>query len=143
QVEDLESIANPHRLSGVLSIGCFGSLAPTVLPKLISRFTTDHPEVRVDIEIESTDVLIERVLSGRLDLIISYRLHTDPRLEGRQLYETRMHAVLPIDHPLARHSIIDARDLAHEPMVMMTTPPSEEDIADYYASLGIVPNVKY
>ncbi|WP_417510162.1 LysR substrate-binding domain-containing protein [Microbacterium sp.] len=143
QVEDLESVAHPHRLSGVLSVGCFGSLAPTVLPKLISRFTADHPDVQVDIEIESTDVLIERVMSGRLDLIISYRLHTDPRLDGRQLYETRMHAVLPIDHPLARQSVIDARDLADEPMVMMTTPPSEEDIADYYASMGIVPNVKY
>jgi len=143
QVEDLESIAHASRLSGVLSIGCFGSLAPTVLPKLIARFNADHPDVRIEIEVESTDVLIERLLSGRLDLAISYRLHTDPRLDGRELYETRMHAVLPIDHPLARLSVIDAHDLADEPMVMMVTPPSEEDVAEYYASLGIVPNVKY
>lgn len=143
EVDDLEAIAHDDELTGVLTVGCFGSLAPTVLPRLIARFADQHPGVDIVSEVESTDVLIERVKTGRLDLVISYELHADPALATAALYETRMHAVLPAGHRLAALPEVPAEELAPEPMILMTTPPSEADVFDYYASLGLAPNVRF
>lgn len=143
QVEDLEAVALADRLHGVLAVGCFGSLAPTVLARLTQIFTQQHPDVRIVHTVDSTDVLVDGLQAGRLDLIISYKLHADPALATIPLYETRMHVVLPADHRLAAQRTVDAHELEPEPMVLMTTPPSEEDVAEYYAGLGIQPDIRY
>lgn len=143
ETEDLESIARRDRLRGTLTVGCFGSIAPTILPTLISRFAEEHPEVTVVPEVAATDALSESVKAGRLDLIISYRLHLDPELETRALYSTRMHAVLPPTHDLARERVVSGRELADEPLVLLTTPPSPEDAFAYFASQGLRPRVRF
>ena len=142
-VEDLESIADGATLKGVVTVGCFGSLSPTILPRLITQFAELHPGVEVVTETGSTDVLVDLLKSGRLDLIIAYKLHMDSTLTTRALYETPMHAVLPPGHRLAAGKYVDAADLADEPLVLITTPPSEEEVNEYFAPLGLTPNIRY
>jgi len=142
-VDDLESLAGDSTLKGILTVGCFGSLAPTVLPTLVKQFMADHPGVEVVTVTDSTDVLIDLLTSGRLDLIISYKLHVVPALTVRRLFETRMYVVLPPEHRLAAGDVVDAADLVHEPLVMITTPPSEEDVTDYFDSIGLSPHVRF
>src|SRR5213078_466318 len=111
-----------RRLTGELVIGCFSSLAPTVLPRLLARYAAEHPEVRTSIVVETADVLDERLRAGHLDLIISYNPHLDPTLAFEQLFDTRMHLILPADHRLAGNASVSVRELVDEPLVLMMTP---------------------
>jgi DNA-binding transcriptional LysR family regulator len=143
EVDDLESIGSEHRLTGELVIGCYSSLAPTVLPRLLQRYALDHPEVRTTIVVESADVLDDRLRSGQLDLMISYNPHLDPTLAFERLFETRMHALLPADHRLAAAPSVAAADLVDEPLVLMMTPPSPDEVLGYFARLGLHPEVRF
>lgn len=143
QVEDLESIASSRELRGILSVGCFGSVAPTILPRIIKRYSEIHPGVEVVIEVGATDTLVDHVKIGRFDLIVSYKLHVNASLSTLKLYDTRMYAALPHDHRLAKAPAVAAEVLAGEPMVMITTPPSEEDVGAYFSALELAPNIAY
>lgn len=143
EVDDLESIGGERRLTGELVIGCFSSLAPTVLPRLLQRYTAEHPEVRTSIVVDSADSLDEGVRAGRLDLIVSYNPHLDPTLAFARLFETRMHALLPADHRLAGAGSIRVRELIDEPLVLMMTPPSIDEVLGYFARQDLRPTVGY
>lgn len=143
EVDDLETIGSEHRLSGELVIGCFSSLAPTVVPHVLRRYTAAHPDVRTSVVVESADVLDERLRSGQLDLMVSYNPHLDPRLAWERLFETRMHVILPAAHPLAGRASIHLAELVDEPLVLMMTPPSTDQVLGYFAALGLRPNVRY
>lgn len=143
EVDDLESIGSEKRLTGNLVIGCFSSLAPTVLPRLLSRYATEHPRVRTSVVVETADVLDEKLRAGQLDLMISYNPQHDPTLAYSQLFTTRMHAILPSNHRLARNPSISVSDLVDEPLVLMVTPPSTHEVLGYFAGLGLRPNVRF
>lgn len=143
EVDDLESMGGTRRLSGELVVGCFSSLAPTVLPRLLRRYTAEHPQVRTSIVVDSADSLAERLGSGELDLMISYNPHADPELDYARLFEAHMHALLPADHSLASRSVVAARDLVDEPLVLMMTPPSIDQVLGYFARQGLRPKVQF
>lgn len=143
EVDDLESVNGEHRLTGELVIGCFSSLAPTVLPRILQRYTDRHPAVHTSIVVDSADSLAERLGTGELDVMISYNPHQDPALAYVKLFETRMHGLLPASHPFANRSTIAVRDLVDEPLVLMMTPPSIDQVLGYFASQGLRPHVRF
>lgn len=143
EVDDLESIGSEHRLVGELVIGCFSSLAPTVLPRLLQRYDDEHPGVRTTIVVESADRLREMLETGEVDVTISYNPHLEPDLAYVRLFETRMHALLPADHRLAGEAVVAPADLVDEPLVLMMTPPSTEQVLGYFGGQGLQPNVRF
>ncbi|MGN6408834.1 MAG: LysR substrate-binding domain-containing protein [Curtobacterium sp.] len=143
EVEELESIGSAHRLAGELVIGCFSSLAPTVLPRVLQRYDAQHPGVRTTIVVESADRLMEMLRLGQVDLIISYNPHHEPDLAFAPLFETRMHALLSADHRFAGAPVVAARDLVADPLVLMMTPPSTEQVLGYFGRQGLQPNVRF
>lgn len=143
EVDDLESIGSERALAGDLVIGCYSSLAPTILPRLLKRYSMEHPGVRTTIIVETADVLDEQLRSGQLDLMISYNPHLDPTLAFERLFETRMHVILPAGHRLADRPSAAARDLVDEPLVLMMTPPSPSEVLGYFGHLGLRPHVRF
>src|SRR5690349_18057761 len=53
---------------GEVSVGAITGLAVTLLPHAIAIVTRDHPDLRVQLAIESSDVLIERLAQSKLDI---------------------------------------------------------------------------
>ena len=59
-------------LVGPLVVGCFVTLAPTVLPKLLTGFEELHPQVTVDFIEGPQDQLREALLNGEIDAAVLY-----------------------------------------------------------------------
>ena len=59
QASELEADArgDERGVTGVVRLGCYPSLAPTVLPVLLSEFTRAHPEARVEVAENTQDQL--------------------------------------------------------------------------------------
>ena len=105
--------------AGVLTIGAITNAMIDVLPPLIDRFKSEHPQITVAVrEIDSAEA-IPALESGDIDLAFA-------RLEGNlgkdicsvPLTEDRLAVAIPRDHPLAGRSRLKLANLADEALVM-------------------------
>lgn len=115
---DLADSTTGSVLSGHLSVGCYPSLAPRVLPALVAFFTREHPGVELLVHSASELDLVKSCGSGEYDLVISYDLNRHGSLRTTILYETTLHVILPADHPLGREPVVSASDLAGRPLIL-------------------------
>lgn len=146
QAGELEADARGEErgVSGVVRVGCYPSLAPTVLPVLVSEFTAAHPDARVEIYENTQDELTHRLESGELDLAIMYDLDLDPSWRTAQLAQLQPRAVLPATHRLAdSNGPIDLGHLRNDPMVLLDAPPSSNHAYFCCARAGFTPHVVY
>ncbi|MGW2541124.1 LysR substrate-binding domain-containing protein [Kitasatospora sp. NPDC001574] len=145
QAEELESGASgpAGRLSGRLSVGCYLTLAPTVLPPLLQGFTNLHPMLTVDFTEGTQDTLQRQLFDGELDLAVLYDMDVAPELERAVLFTMRPHVLLPAGHRLANEPVMALHDLASEPMVLFEAPPSSHYTLLLCQAAGVTPVVRH
>ena len=142
--DDLVGVASGgDALTGVLSLGCYVTLAPTALPSLLQEFTALHPGLTIDFVEGTQDVLQRKLLLGELDLAILYDMEILPDMERTVIDTRRPHILLPASHRLADKRTVSLADLADEPMVLLDAPPSSHNTLAIFENLGIRPNVCY
>jgi DNA-binding transcriptional LysR family regulator len=145
QASELEADARGEErgVSGLVRLGCYPSLAPTVLPALISDFTGTHPDARVEVH-ENTQDQLSKGLDSELDLAIVYDIDLDPSWRSAPLAELTPRVVLPVDHRLAEvPGPLDLADLRDDPMVLLDAPPSSAHAFACCARAGFSPRVVY
>src|SRR5690242_9498026 len=102
---------------GRIVVGTAGPALVSILPAAIEDFHARWPEVRIEIEIDTTRHLLEKVAGNEVDLGVGTPIvkQLDARVVQlcvtRDLCETSLVAVLPRRHPLARQNAIRAPDL--------------------------------
>ncbi|MFF5260531.1 LysR family transcriptional regulator [Actinomadura viridis] len=131
-------------LVGPLRLGCYPSLAPTVLPSLVTEFVAANPGVTIDFREGDQAVLHRRLAEGELDLAIAYDLDTPAEWHVTRLGSRTQQLVLPAGHRLARtDGPVDLAELAEEPIVLLDSPPSVQGILDFCARAGFTPRIAY
>jgi DNA-binding transcriptional LysR family regulator len=75
-------------ISGYVRLGIVQDLAEQTLPGVLGEFTRAHPQVRLDVKVERSKVLIAAVEAGDLDMAITFEVETG--LSGEKLAETDM-----------------------------------------------------
>ena len=130
-----------HR-SGEIRVGCFHTLAPFHLARMVSGYRALAPLVHVVMEELRQDELLAAVADGSVDLALTYDMGTMPGGFDRTiLAELEPHVILPADHRLARRRQLPLSALATEPMVFFEGPTS----GDYFRGLlrvhGIEPPI--
>jgi LysR family transcriptional regulator, low CO2-responsive transcriptional regulator len=76
--EELAALAGLE--TGTIHIGASTTPGVYLLPDTLGCFRRDHPHVKVEVEIASTGEMIERVLSGRVQLALIGETGPDERL---------------------------------------------------------------
>ncbi|MER5181011.1 LysR substrate-binding domain-containing protein [Streptomyces sp. NPDC002896] len=145
QAEDLAADVSGTQegLSGRLSVGCYVTLAPTVLPPLLQGFSALHPALTIDFEEGTGDHLQRRLLDGDLDVAVLYDTDVLPEMDRALLSTMRPHILLPAGHPLADEPVVALHDLAAEPMVLLDAPPSSHHTLLLCQSAGVTPVVRH
>jgi molybdate transport repressor ModE-like protein len=77
--EELSALAGLE--AGTIHIGASTTPGVYLLPDTLGCFGRDHPNVDVEVEIASTDEMIERVLAGRVQLALVGETQVDERIE--------------------------------------------------------------
>jgi DNA-binding transcriptional LysR family regulator len=87
QAADLEAEArdDTDELSGALPVGCYLTIAPTVLPRVLRGFGEVHPRVTIDFREGTQDALQQQLLDGELDLAVLYELDVLPEIDRVEL----------------------------------------------------------
>lgn len=130
-------------LRGTLMLGCYMTLAPTVLARLIDEYSRRYPLVDLDFFDGSQQEVQERLVSGRIDLAIAYDLSLPSGLERLRLYDATPSLVLEAAHPLAGRNAISLAELADEPMILLDVNPSRENTMMMYSTAGIQPRIRF
>ncbi|PZT70972.1 LysR family transcriptional regulator [Streptomyces sp. SW4] len=76
------------RLRGRLRFGASEDFVLTRLPEILESFRHDHPEVDLELTVELSGTLHERLSAGKLDLVLAKRRPEDRR--GRPVWQDRL-----------------------------------------------------
>ena len=106
--------------SGQLRIGANQSIGEYLLPQLMQSFQKNYPGVKLKVAIGYSDAILSSLRHWELDIALVASLPQDRDLRGRLLMRDRLVAVMSSTHPLARRETIQLRELATEPMIVLT-----------------------
>lgn len=144
EAEELQhSIGGAGQLSGPVVIGCYPTLAPTILPPLLQGFAALHPEIELSIREATQDQLAHDLRSGHIDVAFVYDMLVPADTEHSRLYELQAHVVLPAEHPLANRDSIRLRELVDEDLILLDAQPSSEHTLSVFAAQGLRPKVRH
>ena len=87
---------------GQVSVGAITSPGLMLLPPAVALVKLEQPELRVALEIETSDVLLERLAQGKLDIVVArlFAQHDKSQLRYERLTEEPVCAVARPGHPL-------------------------------------------
>ncbi|OLR91829.1 LysR family transcriptional regulator [Actinokineospora bangkokensis] len=117
---DLAELAGLRR--GTVSVGTFPTAASALLPRVVSRFRREHPDLRLDVRSARFDELIALLESGvvGISLLWDYQWsRTDPaEFALTPLLEDPTVLIVAADHRLARRRQTAMAELAEEDWVV-------------------------
>lgn len=98
---------------GQVSVGAITTPGLTLLPAAVARVKAQHPTLRMSLHIETSDVLLERLLQGKLDMFIGrlFERHDKAQLRYTALAEEPVCAMVRPGHPLCGDAQLSLRDL--------------------------------
>jgi len=106
-------------LRGMVTIGVLPTIAPYLLPDVLTQFAKKFPGVEVVVQEDTTAHLLRLVLACEIDFALASHPILDPRLEVRELFTEELLLALPPQHPLTRKRTIGVADLEREPFIVM------------------------
>lgn len=112
KIHDIENADDDAVLRGKLVIGATALIAETMLGRLCVEFMQRHPEVQIQVEVETTANLLERLARFELETALIEIL---PEIAGVELTRWRTDELVLVvaeDHPLAGRKGLTIRDLA-------------------------------
>jgi LysR family pca operon transcriptional activator len=100
-IESIDAVSAGRGTS--LRIGCLPSVAASVLPDVILKFTTLSPSTPLIVEDGRIENMLDRLRSNELDLVLGRMAHPETMkgLSFTQLYNEQVVFVAAPDHPLA------------------------------------------
>ncbi|MFI2947102.1 LysR family transcriptional regulator [Serratia nematodiphila] len=106
-----------------LSLGFVASTLYDILPQLIRRFRTAHPEVGLSLHEMTTLEQTRALKEGKIDVGFGRIRHEDMHIRRIILREEPLMAALAADHPLARSEGLTLRALQAETLIVYPQTP--------------------
>lgn len=127
--------------AGEIRIGTFSSISQHWLPLLIKKFKDQYPNILFRLYQGDYTTMGDWLRSGYIDFCFA-DLAAIPGFSTITLAKDSFLAVLPVDHPLSRHSLAPLSTLASEPLIAA----EEGNISTVLAafeSVGKKPRIEY
>ena len=104
---------------GAITVGAIHTVAPYLLPEVVSRLTKRFPQAQVTVEEQLTEELIANCLAGELDVGIVALPIVEQRVRAESLFTEKLVAVLPANSPLAKEKRLTLDDVTSQPFVLL------------------------
>jgi DNA-binding transcriptional LysR family regulator len=141
EVEDSRrAISNlSGRVAGPLRIGTSHHIGLHRLPPVLRTFSTDFPDVELDLHFMDSELACRAVQHGDLELgIVTLPPAPPPELNARLVWPDPLVFIINPDHPLAGQPVISPTKLCEYPAILPTTGTyTREVIEQAFAPLGL------
>jgi len=98
---------------GEVRLGAITSPGLMLVPDAVAQVKAEHPHLHISIQIESSDVLMERLTQNKLDILVArlFAQHDQTVLRYEPITEEPVCAVTRLDHPALRVARLTLRHL--------------------------------
>ncbi|TWC69600.1 LysR family transcriptional regulator [Herbaspirillum sp. SJZ099] len=132
-----------HRREHV-TVACIPSVATRVLPRVLRKFSLQHPNVRVKVIDESAIDVLESVRKGESDFGINFIGAQEADIEFEEIANEHYLAVMPADHPLAHLGSVSCEALCGERLVSVSSSSGNRGVIDRaFARIQERPVIQY
>lgn len=123
-------------LSGRVAVGSVLTPSTTLLPAAVVALKATQPRLHVAITIDTSQVLVQQLQAGALDLVIGRVLDTEraAQLHVEPLIDEPHSLIVRAGHPLAGHGGLDLAALARQAWIL---PPAGSILRDRLAACFI------
>ncbi len=129
-----------NEVGGMLSIGASLTFGEYVLPHLLTSFLKMYPNVTPKISIENTQIVVDQVSDGRIDIgiIEGHNSHHDVFVQA--FAEDTVVIVGPSSHSLVSKAKVSAERLSQENWIVRENGSGTREIANHmFHTFGILP----
>lgn len=107
-------------LVGQVEVGIIMTPGMSLLPRAISRVKQQAPLLRIGVQMETSNILLERLQRGTLDFMIGRILEKEEKsgLQYEELSEEPVCAVVRIGHPLLTAQSLELKDIARSAWIL-------------------------
>ncbi|MBC3192330.1 LysR family transcriptional regulator [Pseudonocardia sp. C8] len=112
--------------SGLLVVGSVGTALASIAPRILRTVRARYPDLQMQVSQHDTAAQMVALAEERLDVGLVRAAAPTTAVTVEELVAEPLVAVLPGDHPLARHDTVDAGDLAGEAFVLWPRPLGSE-----------------
>lgn len=98
-LDDMSELVRVRK--GIVTLSCNMTISDTLLPEIIDRFKTTHPNIRVRVHEDSSPQALERVISGQSELAFGTLGEPHPELDFEQMIDDHFVIACHKNHPLA------------------------------------------
>lgn len=135
--------AGQQQAAQSLSVGCFHSFGPYVLPEMMRLMAEGDMPVRVQPVEGGQRRIQEALLSGECEVGLLYDHDLPDGLNYDVLASLDLYVLLAGNDPLAEKSELGPCDLAGHPMILLDGPPTGKFLADFEQATGGQPDVAH
>jgi len=130
-------------VAGRIRMACFSTLAPFLLPGVLSKLREDHPALEMDVIESDTSGCVAALLSGQADLALCYDLDLPEAIASSVVDTARPYLAVPPDHKLAGAGSVKMSALKDEPFVLLDLPHSRDLMLSIARLGGREPDVRF
>ncbi len=113
------SIVEKNTQQVEVKIGLIYSIAPYLLPSIISLVKNSSPEIILDAEEDITTNLVKKLDEGSIDAAIIALPFDVPGIETKPLYDEPFKVLIPTKHPWNNKQKINAKELKNEKILLL------------------------
>jgi DNA-binding transcriptional LysR family regulator len=104
---------------GLVPLAFLHTLGTWLVPPLVSSFREAHPQVRFELHQHGEASILQELVDGSADLIISSPTFGHPRVTWRRMLVEPLRLTVPPNHRLARRKRIRLAEVADEPFILL------------------------
>jgi len=130
-------------LQGTLAVACYDTIAPFLVPRLLTTFGERYPDLTVDLHGGNMADLHTQVSDGRCEMFISYDLDLAADIETVLLQPTAPYVLLGEGHHLAEQPEISLETLVGESLVLLDHPQPSHYFLSLFQTANLQPTIGY
>lgn len=119
EIAKREAVEAQNLLRGTVNIGVLPTIAPYLLPMVLTRFIRQYPGVEVVVHEDTTGQLLKSIHAYEIDFALVSLPLDDPQLETWKLFNEELLLALPPGHPLAHKRVVSFRQLHDERLIVL------------------------
>lgn len=126
-----------------LTIACFHTFGPYILPEMIQRMTAHDPNLDIGLVEGDQRRVQESLLTGEAEVALLYDIDLADGIDTTPLTRLVPYVLLAEGHPLAAKATLTPQDLATHPMILLSAPPSRDYFRNVFRGSGVEPQIAY
>lgn len=138
------TVSHERSAAGSLTVASFSTLAPFIVPRVLTSLRATHPDLEVVLAEAPTFEALERNLfDATCEVGLAYDHGLPDYLRAEKIAEVAPHAILPAGHPLAGEETVSLAALAEEPYVLFDAPQASAYMLSLFRAAGVAPAIRH